>query len=540
MTFRVQTKDGIVRWLYTRGAISASDGNSLHMHGASIDITARLQAESALRQSEQRFRALVDVSAAMVWTTNADGTNTEDSPSWRAFTGQTYEIWTSRGWLNAVHGDDRAQVESAWRRSLQTGTPLMSECRVYHAPSGEYRWTSVRAVPLEDSDGSVGGWVGMHIDISDLKETDRRKDEFLATLAHELRNPLAPLRTSLELLRSGKANSDLVANATRIMNRQLAHMVHLVDDLLDLTRISQGKIVLRKAPVPIATLIQSAIEAVRPAIDEQRCVLEVAWPSQPLYVDGDEIRLAQVISNLLSNAAKFSQSGGRIWVAVEGEGAEVVIRVRDEGIGIPDDRIRDIFQMFMQVDQSAERVRTGLGIGLSLAKQLVELHDGSISVRSEGRGKGSEFTVRLPSCPFVRPAAPIQVADALPNTSPTGLRVLIADDNRDAVETLADLLRMHGSEVAIAGDGAAALDTADAFRPEVVLLDIGMPKADGYEVCRRLRSRPATSSAIIIALSGWGQEEHRRKAKESGFDDYLVKPVEYAALVASLERLKRR
>jgi two-component system CheB/CheR fusion protein len=177
MTFRVQTKDGIVRWLYTRGAISASDGNSVHMHGASIDITARLQAESALRQSEQRFRALVDVSAAMVWTTNADGTTTEDSPSWRAFTGQTYEIWTSRGWLNAVHGDDRAQVESAWRRSLQTGTPLMSECRVYHAPSGEYRWTSVRAVPLEDSDGSVGGWVGMHIDISDLKETDRRKDE---------------------------------------------------------------------------------------------------------------------------------------------------------------------------------------------------------------------------------------------------------------------------------------------------------------------------------------------------------------------------
>jgi PAS domain S-box-containing protein len=374
-----------------------------------------------------------------------------------------------------------------------------------------------------------------------LREADRRKDEFLATLAHELRNPLAPIRTGLHLLRITQPGSDSAEQARAMMERQLTHLIRLVDDLLEVSRISRGKIDLRRSPIELAAVVLSAVETTRPAIEAARHKLEISLPAQPLTVDADFVRLAQVLANLLNNAAKYTDPGGRIALSVRGEGAdavsEAVISVRDNGVGIPAELLPRVFDMFAQVDRTLDRAQGGLGIGLALAKSLVEMHAGTIQVESAGPGQGSEFIVRLPATASAQPArsgdAPF-LAYFRPGSARR--RVLVVDDNVDAAQSLGLLLGHMGCEVQIAHGGAAALEAARSGQPHLVLLDTSMPGVDGYSVVRRLKQDPAFRDVPFIAVTGLGREADRDRAREAGFNEHLVKPVSPEALREILER----
>jgi signal transduction histidine kinase len=364
-----------------------------------------------------------------------------------------------------------------------------------------------------------------------LREADRRKDEFLATLAHELRNPLAPIRNAVQLLsRQGPADSAL-QSARQMIDRQVRHMVRLIDDLLDVSRITQGKIELRKERVSLATIVEQALETSRPHLGHE---LTVSLPSEPLHIDADPVRLAQVFSNLLNNACKYTEKGGRIWLTAEREGSEVVVKIKDTGIGLAPQHLPQLFRMFSQAPSSLERSQGGLGVGLSLARGLVEMHHGRIEARSAGQGLGSEFIVRLPALALAPGAQPLDPDAAGAGASGVPRRILVVEDNRDTAFSLAALLRMEGNQVEIAHDGLEALQKASGYEPEVVLLDIGLPKMDGYDACRAMRAQPWGKRALIIAVTGWGQDEDRRRSKEAGFDMHLVKPVEHPALLKLL------
>jgi PAS domain S-box-containing protein len=368
---------------------------------------------------------------------------------------------------------------------------------------------------------------------ADLSEADHRKNEFLAMLAHELRNPLAPIRNALELMRMTGGNGEPIDSASRMMERQLGQMVRLVDDLLDVSRITRGNIELKKGRIELASSINHAVEAVRPMVESMKHHLDTTLPADSIYIDADPTRLAQVIGNLLTNACKFTNSGGHISLSVERDGQGAVIRVRDDGIGIPADKLPRIFDMFMQIDTSLERTVSGLGIGLTLVKNLVELHGGTVGVKSGGINQGSEFEVRLP-VPETIDAAPPKTEIEPPSVTPR--RILVVDDNRDAAISLSMLLKISGHVTQVAHDGLEALDAFAAFTPDVVLLDIGLPKLNGYEVARRIRDG-LHNGVVLVALTGWGQEEDRRKSREAGFDAHLIKPVEFAALKALLSDL---
>jgi len=363
-----------------------------------------------------------------------------------------------------------------------------------------------------------------------FKEADRRKDEFLATLAHELRNPLAPIRMGTHILRMAGADS-AVHPVLPMMERQLQHLTRLLDDLLDVSRITRGKIALRVERIDLRQAIQAAIETSRPAIEEMRHAFAATLPDQPLWVDADPIRIAQVISNLLTNAARYTAEGGRISLRAERLGSEVEVCVSDSGYGIPHERLESIFDMFAQLESPIARTAGGLGIGLSLAKGLVTLHHGTIEARSEGPGQGSEFRVRLPAAPTHALDAAIATSE---RTFAHARKVLVVDDNRDAASSLAAFVQLMGHVVRVAHDGEEAIRLCDEFRPHTILLDLGMPGVDGYEACRRIRSTPAGKNMRVIAVTGWGQEEDRRKAVLAGFDMHLVKPVNPDALAELL------
>jgi CheY-like chemotaxis protein len=369
----------------------------------------------------------------------------------------------------------------------------------------------------------------MHL-IRQLRETDNRKDEFLATLAHELRNPLAPIRNALEIMRVDGHHGSAVEQAARLMiERQLEQMVRLIDDLLDVSRITRGRLELRKERVELADVVRSAVDTARPLIDSARHELTVELQPDPIYLDADPIRLAQVLSNLLNNAARYTEAGGHIWVAARQQGDDVEITVRDTGVGIPADALPWIFDMFAQVDESLERSQSGLGIGLTLVKRLVEMHGGTVEARSEGSGQGAVFTVRLPRAtePARRPQ-PIEIEPRLPYS--VARRILVADDNRDAAESMGMLLRLMGNEVRTVHDGIKAVEEAATFRPDVILLDIGMPRLNGYDAARLIREQRWSTGTMIVALTGWGQDEDKRRAAEAGFDRHFTKPLDPAEL----------
>jgi PAS domain S-box-containing protein len=365
-----------------------------------------------------------------------------------------------------------------------------------------------------------------------LRESDQRKDEFLATLAHELRNPLAPLANVLEILKRSDEDPAILQQARQTMERQLAQVVRLVDDLLDVSRIGRGKVVLRRATVPLATVLHDAAEMCRPIADAAGVTLDVALPGATIFVDGDPVRMTQVFSNLLNNACKFTPPGGRVWVRAQAEGAQVRISVKDTGTGIAADKLSRIFEMFAQVDATPEQSQGGLGIGLTLARRLTELHGGKIEARSEGLGRGSEFVVRLPTVtarPVAVGAPPAQALERGPTR-----RVLVVDDNLDGATSLEMLLRIDGHETLVAHDGPEAIAATERFRPDVVLLDIGLPGLNGYDVCRLIREQPWGRDIVLVAVTGWGDERDRGRSRDVGFDYHLVKPVDFAALGAVL------
>ncbi|MEP7347816.1 MAG: ATP-binding protein, partial [Gemmatimonadaceae bacterium] len=358
----------------------------------------------------------------------------------------------------------------------------------------------------------------------------------LATLAHELRNPLAPLRNGLELIKLAKDDSNAVRHARTIMERQLRHMVRLIDDLLDVSRISRGKLELRREHVAVSRIVEHAVETSRPLIEANGHYLTIVVPRDPIFVDGDITRLAQVVSNLLNNAAKYTERGGQLTLTVARDENDAVISVRDSGIGIPPTMLPRVFDLFVQVDPSLERAQGGLGIGLSLVKWLVEMHRGKVEARSAGHGMGSEFVVRLPV--DVLPVADRATEVSLATTQPMRYRILVVDDNHDTASTLAMMLKIMGNETQSAQDGLEALEKAEKFLPDVILLDIGMPKLNGYDTARRIREQPWGQFTQLVALTGWGQVEDRRRTQEVGFNFHMVKPVEPAALEELLVKLE--
>ncbi len=360
------------------------------------------------------------------------------------------------------------------------------------------------------------------------RDNDRRKDEFIATLAHELRNPLAPINNAISMLKLAQGNAETSARATEMIERQTAQLVRLVDDLLDLSRITRGKMELRRKRIELAPVIYQAVETCGPMADAAHQHITVELPEQSIYLDADPVRLAQVVSNLLNNACKFAGQSGGINVSAVRRDMDVVITVKDNGIGIPPNLLTFIFDMFSQIDQSLERSQSGLGIGLTLAKQLVELHGGNIEARSEGLGKGSEFIIHLPIT--IDQSASVSELKNFNNANVKG-RILIVDDNTDSANSLSDVLQLIGNETFVGHDGEAAVAQAERLRPDVILLDIGLPKLNGFDACRRIRENTWAKDILIIALTGWGQEEDRRKSTEAGFDVHLVKPVDIAGLL---------
>jgi signal transduction histidine kinase len=369
-----------------------------------------------------------------------------------------------------------------------------------------------------------------------LRQADRRKSEFLAMLAHELRNPLAPIRNALEILQRSTGDGPTVTLVTEVMQRQVGQMVRLVDDLLDVSRISRGKIELRRERVDLASIVHQAVEAVRPLCERMKHELTVTLPPPPTYLTGDPSRLVQVVGNLLNNACKYTETGGRIRLSVEHRGDEAVIRVHDTGIGIAAEQLPRIFDMFTQADTSVERSRDGLGVGLTLVKHVVDMHGGTVEARSMGIGQGSEFVVRLPLGSGPLSTSPREPSGITPMAN-VPRRILLVDDNLDAVDSLATLLKLTGHEVHIAHDGFGAVEAAATIQPEVILLDIGLPRLNGYEAARRIREQQQHKGLTLVAVTGWGQEEDRRRSEEAGFDAHMIKPVNFDALTQLLAEL---
>ncbi|HKB37115.1 MAG TPA: PAS domain S-box protein, partial [Gemmataceae bacterium] len=398
--------------------------------------------------------------------------------------------------------------------------------------------------------GTVGGQIGLFMERrraeeqlrrqnEELAEADRRKNEFLAMLAHELRNPLSPIRNALHLMKMPGATGEVVEQARDMVERQVKHLVRLVDDLLDVSRIMRGRIELRKESVELAAVIAQAVETAQPVIDAQGQQLLVSLPPEPLRLEGDPVRLAQVLANLLHNAAKFSERAGRVWLTAERQGAEAVVRVRDEGAGIRADLLPHVFDLFVQGDRSLERTRGGMGIGLTVVRKLLEMHGGTVTASSEGPGRGSEFVVRLPGLQEAPRGGP---TGAGPEPAPVRVsrRVLVVDDNVDAAESLAMLVRLWGHQVWMTHTGPEALTAAVEYRPEVLLLDIGLPGMNGYQIARELRQQPEFVRALIIAVTGYGQEDDLRRSAEAGFDHHLTKPVDPEQLQTLIGRAPGR
>ncbi|HTU17007.1 MAG TPA: PAS domain S-box protein [Gemmataceae bacterium] len=447
--------------------------------------------------------------------------------------------------------EDQARIMDEFFPSvLETGHGEM-DVRFRHFRTGEARWMAYKVLTLTDAAGRPVGLATVSQDVterrrlednlrklaSDLSEADRRKNEFLATLAHELRNPLAPIRNALQIIRLSP-NREAREHARTLMERQLRQMVRLVDDLMDVSRITRGKVELRKEQVELAKVVQQAVETSRPLIEAMGHHLTLDMPPMPIVVNGDLTRLAQAFANLLNNAAKYTERGGRITLRVEQQGSDAVVSVRDTGVGIPAQMLPKVFELFTQVDHSLERSQGGLGIGLSLVKGMVEMHGGSVEARSAGHGMGSEFVVRLPVLLALAGEQRRDEADRQPTTPKARRRILVADDNRDSADSLALLLNIMGNNTQTVHDGLEVLEVAASFRPDVILLDIGMPKLNGYETARRIRQQPWGSNVLLVAQTGWGQEDDKRLSKEAGFDVHMVKPVDPAALEKLLSELQ--
>lgn len=543
--FRTVSPDtGAVKWVRAIGrTFYAANGTPTRFDGVTLDVTGQKQSEASLRESEQRFRVVADAAPVLIWLSGRDKLCYWFNQPWLAFTGRSMDQELGNGWAEGIHPHDHDRCLLTYGAAFDAHTPFSMEYRL-RRHDGEYRWLVDNGVPRFGADGAFDGFIGSCLDVTDyknaeagLREADRRKDEFLAVLAHELRSPLAPISSGLQVMRMAGVDGT-IEQARSMMERQLRQMTRLVDDLLDVSRLTTGKLELRMERLQLRDVIAAALETSKPVIELQGHAISVAVPDEPIFLDGDPVRLAQVVSNLLTNSAKYTHRGGNIRVSVAGDDTTAVVTVADDGIGIPSNMLETVFGMFTQVDRTLEKTTGGLGIGLSLVRGVVEMHGGTIEAFSEGEGKGTEFTVRLPvATSAVGRSEPSSVKGNGVDPG-AGRRILIVDDNVDAANTLGELLEMMGNEVRTAYDGESGIDAARAFKADVLLCDIGMPKMNGYDTARMIRAHDWGKNMVLVALTGWGQKEDLQKSGDAGFDHHLVKPVDLDKLVALLAGLQ--
>jgi PAS domain S-box-containing protein len=503
----------------------------------------RKRAEAAHRESEERFARFMQHLPGLAWIKTADGRYVYVNDAAEKVFAKPREALYGRTDEEIFPAEVAAQFQENDRQALASGTGVQVVETLEH-DDGIVHHSIVNKFPIPGPGGEATLIGGMAIDITErkraeneLREADQRKDEFLATLAHELRNPLAPIRNMVEVMKRCDHDPARRRQANQAIERQLAQLVRLVDDLLDVSRITRNKLELRRERVNLNAVIEQAIETCRHSLDELSHELVLNQPAEPIYLNADSVRLAQVFGNLLHNACKFTPPNGRVLLGVQRFKSEVAVHFVDNGVGIAPEMLPKIFDIFTQADQSLERTHSGLGIGLTLVKRLVDLHGGSITASSDGPGRGSKFVVRLPlsvDAPTVSEPPPIHAKPAS-----LARRILVVDDNKDSARSLAMLLETLGHKTRTAYDGVEAFNEADSFRPDVVLLDLGLPKINGYDTCRQIRQQDWGKDMTIIALTGWGKSEDRLKSQETGFDAHLVKPVELNVLRALLAKLER-
>lgn len=498
-----------------------------------IDITERKRTETTLRESAERFRELANNIDQFAWTCKELGYATWYNDRWYEYTGTTFEETQGDGWRKVQDPAHVDRVTAHIKQCVAEGQPW-EDTFPLRGKDGQYRWFLSRAVPIRDANGRIIRWFGTNTDVTELrrlqetlKETDRRKDEFLAMLAHELRNPIAPICNAAEALSRLVADREKERSLVAMVQRQSGHLARLLDDLLDVARVTQGRINLQREVINVSACVDLAIEIVEPLIREKAHQLSVTQINQPLRVSGDKVRLAQCVTNILTNAAKFTDAGGQIRVRIYAEGGEAVIEVADAGSGIAEAFLPRVFDLFAQSERSLDRSQGGLGIGLSTCRQLIQMHGGSVVAQSAGLGQGATFLIRLP-----RIDGSATTEQAATKTANTRRRVLLVDDNHDAADALAISLQLAGHETRTAYGPEDAIEQAIAFEPHFVLLDIGLPRMDGYEVGRRIKA--ANASVRLIALTGYGQKEDKQRSAAAGFEIHLVKPVETAALERAL------
>jgi PAS domain S-box-containing protein len=509
-----------------------------------VRATTLEKANEALRESDERYQLAVRGSSAGLWDWDMLAHTVFYSPRFKALMGyrpdEFPDLHSTPG--RYMHEDDKVLVRKALSEHLRSDKPYQVECRM-RLNSGRWHWFLIAGTALKDGSGRPFRMAGSIIDVTERKaaeqillEANRAKDAFLATLAHELRNPLAPIRTSLAILKKDTANGPLSVQARQTMERQLLHMVRLIDDLMDISRINNGKISLDKTRISLGAVVSLAVELSQPVISSRRHNLQMQLPPDDVLLMGDMTRLGQAIGNLLNNAAKYTPEGGTIVLSVHQLGGEVTIEVTDSGVGIPEHLTEQVFELFTQVGRTIDQSQGGLGIGLFLVRSLVELHGGSVKASSPGVNMGSTFTVSLP-CLMVAASGDAGLAPA-PETPTNGAarRILVADDNVDAADSLAAVLQMMGHETRTVYHGAQVVDVARNFRPEIVLQDIGMPGKTGLEIARELRADRQLGSIVLIAVTGWGNELDRARSLEAGFDAHMTKPVDVSQLELLLER----
>lgn len=504
---------------------------------AQDELEARVQErESALRslrESENQLQGLADAMPQLAWMADAGGSVSWFNNRWYEYTGQSAEETLDLGWRSLIDPEDLARLTMRAREMTESKASWEETIRIRRR-DGQMRWHLSIFVPMHE-DGKRGTrWFATHTDVTErmrledeLRLADRRKDEFVATLAHELRNPLAAIRNCLLVIKEAKNELAMTEEFLEMASRQTHNMSRLLDDLMDVSRIRQGKITLRQRVVDLIPLVEQSIASRRPSLESRQMEVEISLPARPVPVFADPLRIEQIVGNLIDNAAKYSEDCRKIGVVVELSGQEVILRVHDEGVGIPPEMLEYVFDAFMQEGKASDRATAGVGIGLTLVRKLVNLHGGSVEALSEGRGHGSEFVVRLPLADEDdgRPPAKPAATKSRRLSAHARHKVLVVDDNLDSAKSLSMLMTMAGQDVRSAHDGPAAVAQAAEFRPDLVLLDIGLPGMDGYEVCQAMRNRDGLGKSTIVALSGWGQEDDRRRSLAAGFSRHLVKPV---------------
>ena len=540
--YHIRTRAGEIRWIESLGEVVYDEaGQPVRLIGTAQDCSERVRAQEQIARDRRRLELALEAAELGFWDWNIVTGEVQFGGQWAHMLGyELNEIEPHvQAWECLVHPEDMPAIQTALHRHMAGEAPVYeTEHRLKHK-NGSWIWVLDRGRIIErDAQGNATRAIGIHANITlqraireQLREADRRKDEFLATLAHELRNPLAPIRTGLAIMKRDPA-SPTAAQAREIMERQLSHMVRLIDDLLDVSRITLGRLQLRKENVELRTVIEIAVEASKPAIEAGHHTLEVSLPEEKIWMYADPTRLSQTISNLLNNAAKYTPDRGRIELRARLTTTGLEIAVRDNGLGIPPEMKDQVFQLFGQINRTLDRSQGGLGIGLALVRNLVELHGGTITADSDGPGKGSTFTIALPSSLITSTSLPARSAAEHTPEGPSQ-RVLIVDDNADAAHSLSMLAELLGHSTDVAFTGPEALEKLSSFKPDIIFLDIGLPGMSGFEVAQAIKRSHPQPPPFVVALTGWGTEETKQKARESGFDEHLTKPVE----IATVERI---